>query len=120
MTLFNRHVADYAVTLKPFWSYYTAYKISNAELWLQIIMNIAMYIPIGFSMPGCFASMQKFWKIILVIAVCSGMIEVIQYILSIGYPDVDDTLNNIIGGMIGYGIYVLYKSIQKKCKKEDR
>ena len=64
--------------------------------------------------------MQKFWKIILVIAVCSGMIEVIQYILSIGYPDVDDTLNNIIGGMIGYEIYVLYKSIQKKCKKEDR
>lgn len=32
MTLFNRHVADYAVTLKPFWSYYTAYKISNAEI----------------------------------------------------------------------------------------
>ena len=120
MTLFNRHVSDYAVTIKPFWSYYTAYKMNDAELWLQIIMNIAMYIPIGFSTPECFSFMQKFWKILLVTVVCSGMIEIIQYILNIGYPDVDDTLNNVIGGMIGYGIYALYKKyLEKKYTKEN-
>lgn len=107
MTLFSRTSSEYYVTWKPFWSYYAAYKLNNIELWLQIIMNIAMYIPVGFSLPGCFKSLKKLWKTLLIVAICSIGVELIQYFLSIGYSDVDDVMNNILGTIIGWSLYKL-------------
>ena len=113
MTLFSRSAGDYTVTLRPFWSYRTAYETENAELWLQIIMNIAMYIPIGFAVPGCFARMNKLWKVIVLVLICSIGIEVIQYIFRIGYSEVDDVLNNLFGTLMGYALYMALKNVVK-------
>lgn len=119
MTLFRRGPGRFEITLKPFWSYYTAYVLNNTELWLQIIMNIAMYIPIGCSLPGYFQGMRQWWKTTSVVLACSVVIEVIQYLFSIGYPDVDDVLNNIIGTLIGFGLYKIIEIIILKAKKGE-
>lgn len=119
MTMFKRELGEYATTLKPFWSYHTAYVLNNTELWLQIIMNIAMYIPIGCSLPGYFQGMRQWWKTTSVVLACSVVIEVIQYLFSIGYPDVDDVLNNIIGTLIGFGLYKIIEIIILKAKKGE-
>lgn len=118
MTLFSRHVAEYEISLIPFLSYYKAYKVNNTELWLQIIMNIAMYIPIGFALPGCFARMNKLWKVLALVLICSIGIEVIQYIFSIGYSEVDDVMNNLFGTLVGYALYMGFEKCCKKLKKE--
>ena len=119
MTLFSRHVAEYEISLIPFLSYYKAYKVNNAELWLQIIMNIAMYIPIGFALPGCFSRMNKLWKVLVLVLICSIGIETIQYIFSIGYAEVDDVIDNMFGTLIGYSLYVIFERCCRKLKKES-
>ena len=119
MTLFSRSAGDYTVTLRPFWSYRTACETENAELWLQIIMNIAMYIPIGFALPGCFSRMNKLWKVLVLVLICSIGIETIQYIFSIGYAEVDDVIDNMFGTLIGYSLYVIFERCCRKLKKES-
>ena len=118
MTLFSRSAGDYTVTLRPFWSYRTAYETENAELWLQIIMNIAMYVPIGFALPGCLQTVDKLWKVIVLVLICSVGIEAIQYIFSIGYAEVDDVINNLFGTLIGYALYMGFEKCCKKLTKE--
>ena len=118
MTLFSRRSSEYYVTWKPFWSYYTAYKLNNIELWLQIIMNIAMYIPIGFALPGCFRTIDRLWKVLALVLICSVGIEAIQYIFSIGYSEVDDVMNNLFGTLVGYALYMGFEKCCKKLKKE--
>ena len=119
MTLFARTVSEHTITLKPFLSYCIAYETENAELWLQIIMNIAMYIPIGFALPGCFSRMNKLWKVLVLVLICSIGIETIQYIFSIGYAEVDDVINNMFGTLIGYSLYVIFERCCRKLKKES-
>ena len=118
MTLFSRRVAEYEISLIPFLSYYKAYKANNIELWLQIIMNIAMYIPIGFALPGCFRTIDRLWKVLALVLICSVGIEAIQYIFSIGYSEVDDVMNNLFGTLVGYALYMGFEKCCKKLKKE--
>ena len=118
MTLFARTVSEHTITLKPFLSYCIAYETENAELWLQIIMNIAMYVPIGFALPGCLQTVDKLWKVIVLVLICSVGIEAIQYIFSIGYAEVDDVINNVFGTLMGYALYVIFEKYCKKLKKE--
>lgn len=120
MTLFSRTPKEYCVTWKPFWSYYMAAEVNNTELWLQIIMNIAMYVPIGFSLPGCFDSLKKGIGAVLIAVASSVGIELIQYVLSIGYFDVDDVLNNILGTIIGWSLYKLWDKITHKFEGETK
>ena len=118
MTLFSRSAGVYNATLKPFLSYCIAYETENAELWLQIIMNIAMYVPIGFALPGCLQTVDKSWKVIVLVLICSVGIEAIQYIFSIGYAEVDDVINNLFGTLIGYALYMGFEKCCKKLTKE--
>ena len=36
----------------------------------------------------------------------SVLIEVLQFVFKRGYAEVDDVLNNVVGCVIGYGVYV--------------
>lgn len=120
MTLFSRTTAEYDVTLRPFWSYVEAYKTYDTELCLQIVMNIAMYVPIGFLLPGCFRIFKKFKNTVLTVLVCSVGIELLQYLFSIGYSDIDDILNNVLGTVIGYSLYVLCIICTEKSAREKK
>lgn len=83
-------------------------------------MNIAMYIPVGFSLPGCFKSLEKLWNTVLIVAICSIGIELSQYFLSIGYSDVDDVLNNIFGTIIGWILYKLWNKVSIQFRGETK
>lgn len=118
MTLFKRGHNGTSVCLRPFWSYLGAYKYDITELWLQIIMNIAMYIPIGFALPGYFHPLKKLMKTVLLVFVVSATTEMIQGAFQIGQVDIDDVLNNIIGTLIGFGLYHLCEKCIAKFVKE--
>lgn len=118
MTLFRQGRSGKSPCFTLFWSYLGAYQYNLTELWLQIIMNIAMYIPIGFSLPGYFQSLREFRKTVLLVFVVSVTIEMLQGVLRIGQLDVDDVLNNMIGTVLGYGLYRLYETCVAKFSKE--
>lgn len=120
MTLFDRKVIDNSTSnISVFAPYIKVYTENDTELLLQIIMNITMFIPMGFLMPCCFGVCKKYRWVILITFILSLSIECIQGICCIGYFELNDILNNVIGAMIGISIYSLYSKIKKEKVDND-
>ena len=71
--------------------------------WNDIIMNILLFIPLGFLICG--------WKGVVVGFILSCSIEMIQYFGRLGFCELDDVLNN----MIGTGVGVMIRVLSHKC-----
>ena len=73
--------------------------LPNAGLWAGDLLNLVLYIPLGWTAQKCLRSSKK--KVIfggLALSVCC---EEIQYITTRGYADVNDILFNTLGATIG-------------------
>ena len=88
--------------LMPFWSW------SKPEHFNQIIINILMFIPIGFLL-----GIKVGWKGIPIAALFSLIIELIQLITHRGLFEFDDIIHNTLGTVIGFGIYALLGKVMK-------
>lgn len=69
--------------------------------------NILWFVPFGLV---CCAKEQGIWKTLLWTFLLSLTIEVLQFIFSSGYSDVEDLILNTLGGVLGF---VLYRFIHK-------
>ena len=119
MTLFRiPSKEDVSFCLKPFESYWISAE-GNIEVMLQIIINIVMFIPIGFLLPCCFKLYEKYRYVLLTVVKVSISIELFQLIFKIGSFEIDDVINNVFGTMIGLGIYVLAEIVKKYHTKEE-
>lgn len=108
--IFRESGADCRINLIPFSSYYdyggNSYFMEKAVL---NILNVALFIPIGFLLGCGFRSMT--WKRTLIIAVMfSVFIEILQLVFRRGLCEVDDVIHNTVGCMIGYGVI---KAVQR-------
>ena len=113
MTLFRRSAgADFDFRAKPFESYYIAFAEGGIEVLLQIIINIVMFIPIGFLLPCCFKLYEKYRCVLITAVIASVSIELLQLIFRIGLFETDDVINNVFGAMIGLGIYIVVKKVK--------
>jgi len=113
MTLFGRTPGSFGFHVIPFRSYFIAYNENSTELFLQCIMNIFMYIPFGFLLPCSFGFFEKTGRVFVATVLYSVCVELIQGIAQIGYFEVDDTLNNLIGTLLGV---LVYKCVVKMKK----
>lgn len=125
MTLYGREPQiTYSFRLQLFWSYIEAFKQKNVELLLQIIINIFMFIPIGFFLPCCFEKFEKNRILIRTAILFSGGIECVQGIMKLGMFELDDILGNAIGAQLGFIVYYFLnktKGFMKRricCKRE--
>ena len=93
------------------------YSLQN---WLNVLLNVAMFVPLGFLLP-CIVNWFKKWYIMLItgfgISLC---IEIIQYFTGRGLFDVDDLFTNTVGAMLGYCtiqffVFWTKKGSRKKC-----
>ena len=82
-----------------------------------IVLNILLYIPLGYLLPFIFEKL-KAWQVVLIAAACSTLTEVAQYVFRIGYVEVDDILNNTLGCIIGLLIHQCIRlcTSQRKTK----
>ena len=81
---------------------------------VNIIGNIAMFIPIGFIWPLVFRKLDTHLKVIAAGVVYSLLIEIVQIPIYGRLTDVDDLILNSLGYLIGYGMYLLAKRLKKK------
>lgn len=79
----------------------------------QAIMNVSAFIPLGFLL-GCAFGRIKWWKVLLIGGGLSMIIEILQYVLQRGFAEFDDVFHNVVGCMIGYGVYSLVNLVTKK------
>lgn len=79
------------------------------------IENIIMFLPMGILLPILCKPLRKLRWIAPVMLLISIGIEVTQFITERGYMQTDDVIMNVLGGGIGFVIFLL---IQKMfCKK---
>lgn len=111
----NGHVISF------FYSYKDAWITASETAWRNIILNILMFVPLGFLLPIGKERFRVFWKTSLVGFLLTVVIESLQIILSLGLFEVADVLNNALGTMIGYGFYKIVEFfIQLRKKKRTK
>lgn len=77
----------------------------------QIILNILLYMPLGYLIPLVIRPLGRNGNLGFVILIgffCSLCTEIMQYYMHLGYFDVDDILNNTIGTIIGAILYLIF------------
>ena len=85
------------------------------EAAINIIGNISMFIPTGIILPILYRRLDRFWKVLLVGAGLSFVIEMIQLLFPGSVTDIDDLILNTAGAAIGYGIYKLVFHYKRKA-----
>ncbi len=69
--------------------------------------NLLLFVPMGAFLPFAFDKMKKLWRTSLFLFGLILLVELVQIVLMIGSFDVDDLLLNMLGGMLGYSIFLL-------------
>lgn len=82
---------------------------------VEKIPNIMLFIPLGFFMPIVFKSTRKLYKTALISFVITFSIEFFQYFIGRS-SDIDDIITNLLGAIIGYGIFFIVNKIFKNQK----
>jgi glycopeptide antibiotics resistance protein len=83
---------------------------STHMLVTEVIPNILMFIPFGIFTPIAFLKMRKFYKAAIVTLLLTVSIETFQYFIGRS-ADIDDVLANLLGGIIGYGVFKAASSL---------
>ena len=90
----------------------------TTQLWLNVILNVAMFVPLGILLPLLTKNYRRWYLILAEGFGTSLVIEVVQYITARGLFDVDDLFNNTLGAMIGYGLLMVCLTLFGKEKKK--
>jgi len=75
---------------------------------VNLVGNIAPFVPIGFLVPLVYRTMT--WRRSLVLAVAVGLaMEGSEVVFRVGIFDIDDVILNAFGVMIGYWIFAVFE-----------
>ena len=103
ITLFSRTPGTVRIFRGLFWEIKMGY-------WTDIAFNILLFIPLGFLIG------RK--QAIAIGLLLSAGIELTQFVFRLGYCELDDVLNNMIGAAIGALLYKKFgKRIEQLCTR---
>lgn len=95
--------------------YYRHYHFWDDIFLVNVLGNVAMFIPWGFCLPLLWKKNQKIWKAFAFAILLPCCIEFMQ--LFIGRQvDVDDILLNFLGGICGAILYLVISMLLPKIK----
>ena len=81
----------------------------------QVVLNIVMTIPFGFLLPLIKNKKINLMKIVLYTFLLSLGIEILQPLINdFRSSDITDLVTNILGGIIGYILYLIFKPLTTK------
>lgn len=120
-TVLNRAVRYHVARFELFWSY-RAWLAGDTGIGREILLNIALFIPLGLLLPSVFPAarlgVSKKKQTIIVVAVAavfSLLIELLQLVSIRGLFEWDDLISNTLGAAIGFCIYsILGKTVSEK------
>jgi glycopeptide antibiotics resistance protein len=78
----------------------------------QVLLNVIMTVPFGFLYPMTCSPHAGFLKTVLFCFLMSLGIELLQPLID-GFrsADITDLITNTVGGVIGYGIYLVFRPV---------
>ncbi len=80
-----------------------AWNSFSLQNWLNVLLNVAMFVPLGVLLPLLAKCFRKWYGMLAVGFGTSLLIEAVQYFTARGVFDVDDLFANTLGAMIGFG-----------------
>lgn len=80
---------------------------------INLVGNIAVFIPFGLLLPVIFKRMRKFTVFFLTCAILISIAEILQLIFRVGSLDIDDLILNLIGCSIGFLCYLVFIKFKK-------
>lgn len=103
----------HSLNLRPFnW-------IGNVDSFEQLVVekvpNIILFIPFGMFLPMVWKSKRKLYQTVLVSFGLTFSIEFFQYFIGRS-SDIDDVLTNLLGAIIGYGIFKVLNYFERNKK----
>ena len=101
-TTFRSSLGHRSFNLHLFRAWREAWNNFSEHRWLNVLLNIAMFGPMGFLMPLLSKKLRKWYRAIPVGFFASLGIEMLQLIFASGVFDVDDLFCNTLGAVIGY------------------
>ena len=105
IVFFRETGAQRGYNLMPFWSYWDYGKDSYfLEMFGENILNVLLFMPIGF-LASCGLQGLTWKKVLLLGGGLSVCIEVLQFIFKKGFCETDDVIHNVLGCLIGYGLW---------------
>lgn len=117
LTISGRESIDeYRIKLSLFWTVKDAWIKKSSQDWFYLVANIYMFIPFGIFLPILFKKMKNWFNIFVAGLTFSFAIEIIQFFFKLGYFEFDDLINNTLGTVLGYAIFVVAVTIMKKYK----
>ena len=100
--------------LYPLLAFREAWNAFTLQTWLNPLLNIAMFIPLGVLLPLTGKAFRRWhWMLMAGVGVSLG-IEVLQYLLGRGQADIDDLICNTLGAMLGYSLCLFFVSLIRK------
>ena len=97
---------SYSLNLIPFKAFHDSYVFASTHVLQQYMLNIVMFIPLGFLLPIVFPNKVTWKRIVIVILSVTLSIETAQFFTG-RVVDIDDVITNFFGGMTGFSLYVL-------------
>jgi len=112
LTVIGRGTSHYMqMNLQPFSGYIDAWKKYSLRDLQNCLFNILMFVPLGMFLPLLIAKFKEFKWLLLVVVGATMSIETYQTLSGAGIFELDDLINNSLGGIIGYQLYRLATSI---------
>ncbi len=108
------------LSLDVFWAY-KKWLVEKQNFFPEIAGNVLIMIPIGFLLPVCLkksASVNK--RFLFTVGTgfaISFSIELMQFIFKKGLADANDLLNNLLGIIIGFLLYLITVRVAEWVKK---
>lgn len=109
-----------AQIVPPLASYREAWFQGRMSNFRNIIVNILLFVPFGFLVPVGIKRMKPFWKTYSAGLIVTIIIECLQIVTKRGIFEFDDIINNLVGTMIGYGVFALFDWLVSKESKKNR
>lgn len=89
-------------------------KIGAFTASINLIGNVAAFVPFGALLPVISRSRLKFKESVVLTIDLTILVETIQLITKVGSFDVDDMLLNTIGGIMGYCLFLIIRAVERK------
>ena len=111
------------INLTPLWSYRKAFqfnplKIQRRALARQILLNILLTVPAGLLLPILYKTKRSYLFTAFTILAVSLLTETIQYFTHLGLCELDDVINNFMGGLLGMA--VLWTGSKHRRKEQSK
>lgn len=101
--------------LFPFTEFAKQYMLYDGFYLSQLMLNIIMFIPLGFLLPIVFPyKVNRFYKTALIALFTTVTIELIQFFIG-RFADIDDVIANLAGAICGYSLFIIFSFLFKNA-----